>query len=412
MTNAQNPAAQDSDLIQTLDLTALVHLKVSVWSGQAKLDPSDIRLGDGGKLPPAEVAQIGNKKICDPKLLKVFTTLRERIRNTVTDYGVSLMGGYAVPVDAVPKIVPVLDKLIAEFDEAKEKFMASYDEAVENWIQEHPEFATAIRNSVLSAEQAGERISATYSIYQLSPIKGSEELLDGTDQSMSNALIEDIQREARKFYDKYGRDSIAKVDPRTSATWKNLRFKVSGLTYLDAKFDALHDLLQETIDLYAAGSGSVTGINLATLKHNALVLSTDEIHRVLSGDSSADASVDSAPSDDSPADADNGQSDAVESTDTAPEPDQPTTEGAVAEEVSASNPDTDSAKESAAPEEGGQPAQDSDFDALFGDLDDFLTENMEGEGDSASEEAPTQEDTAQQGHSAERVVTTMDWGAW
>lgn len=392
---------------KVLENTALVHLQVTVWSGQAKLDPSDIRLGDGGKLPPADVAQIGNKKICDPKLLKVFTTQRERIRTVVTDYGVPLMGGYAIPVDAVPKITPILDELMKEFEAAKEKFMASYDEALENWIQEHPEFASAIRNSVLSAEQAGERISAGYSIFQLSPVKGGEALLDGTDRSMSNALIEDIQREARKFYDKYGHDAVAKVDPRTSATWKNLRFKVGGLTFLDAKFDALHDLLQETIDLYAANPGSVSGLPLAQLKHNALVMSSDEIHRVLAGTRAADTDADSAPAEDAPVSS--APAPVLESSATSVEAvgalADAAPEEASAENKSASAPDADPVPEVAKPR-AAHASPNADFDELFGDLDSLLSEPSDVAEDSAND------DPAEQVEPAKRVVQTLDWGAW
>lgn len=394
-----------------LENTALVHLRVTVWSGQAKLDPSDIRLGDGGKLPPADVAQIGHKKICDPKLLKTFTTQRERIRNVVTDVGVPLMGGYAVPVDAVPRIQPVIDKLIEEFEAAKEAFLASYDQALDNWIQEHPEFASAIRSSVLSAEQAGERISASYSIYQLAPVAGCETLLSGTDTSMSNALIEDIQREARKFYDRYGNDAVTKVDPRTSATWKNLRFKVGGLTFLDAKFDALYDLLQETIDLYAASSGSVTGLPLAQLKHNALVLSSDEIHRVLDGTKAADTDADSAPAEDAPEEVAPTVAPAVSSSPA----ETPAHAGPAKapEDMSASTPDADPAPEAAQPR-AAKASPNADFDELFGDLDALLSDDVTSEtvADNARDDALEQSKAVPQPPSAERIASTMDWGAW
>ncbi|WP_075881903.1 DUF3150 domain-containing protein [Vreelandella massiliensis] len=401
MMTRNNAKAADTNT-ETLDQVALVQLNVSVWSGQTQLKAEDIRLGDGGKLPPAKVAQIGNKKICNPDDLKVFRTLRETIRNTVTDHGVPLMGGYAIPQDVVSKVVPKLEMLIKKFEDAKEKFLASYDQSLEDWIAENPGFSNEIRRSALPVEDVRDRISASFKIYQLAPVAGAEEHVGGKVE-MSDSLITEIQKTARKFYDKYGKASVSKVDPRTVATWQNLRFKVSGLTFLDAKFDALNDLLQETIDLY--GDASVTGTNLAQLKHNALVLSTDEIHTYLSGGATA-TPTDDADQDDADETADASDSSEAHTTDTSSQP----AHADASESASTSTADAD-----AADSEANADGDDGDdFDSMFGDLDSLLSGD-----ESADTDAPTEADQEQGEDDSTSTtqpetqkVASVDWGAW
>ncbi|WP_193085863.1 MULTISPECIES: DUF3150 domain-containing protein [Halomonas] len=402
MMTRNNTSAADTNT-ETLDQVALVQLDVSVWSGQTQLRAEDIRLGDGGQLPPAKVAQIGNKKICDPDTLRVFRTLRETIRSTVTDHGVPLMGGYAVPQEVIPKVVPKLETLIKKFEDAKEHFLTSYDASLEAWIDDNPGFSKEIRRSALPVEDVRDRISANFKIYQLAPVAGAEEHVGGKEE-MSDSLISEIQKTARKFYDKYGKSTVTKVDPRTRATWQNMRFKVGGLTFLDAKFDALHELLQQTIDLY--GDASVTGTNLAQLKHNALVMSTDEIHTYLSGN--ATATTPDADQDDA--------GDAAEATASGDDLDQPTTDSStetapapVSDSTSPSPVDDDSAQEAAS----GRSEVD-DFDSMFGDLDSLLSDDEDAttetltEGDKAQDDdAPAPSPTPDTQH-----VASADWGAW
>lgn len=401
MMTRNNTSAADTDInTETLDQVALVQLDVSVWSGQTQLRAEDIRLGDGGQLPPAKVAQIGNKKICDPDTLRIFRTLREKIRSTVTDYGVPLMGGYAVPQDAIPKVIPKLEMLINDFEDAKEHFLISYDASLEAWIDDNPGFSKEIRRSALPVEDVRDRISANFKIYKLAPVAGAEEHVGGK-KEMSDALISEIQKSARKFYEKYGKATVTKADPRTRATWQNLRFKVGGLTFLDAKFDQLHELLQQTIDLYE--EVSVTGTNLAQLKHNALIMSTDEIHTYLSGNATAttpDADQDEA-------------GDAAEATASGDDLDQPTTDSSteaapVSDSASPSPVDDDSAQESTS-----ERSEVDDFDSMFGDLDSLLSDDEDStnetltEGKAKDDDAPASMPTP-----STHKVSSDDWGAW
>ena len=61
----------------------------------------------GVQLPPEDIASLGNKKICDPDKLKVFTRLRARAFTMLDRCGVRFLSGWAIPEDKADEIIKV-----------------------------------------------------------------------------------------------------------------------------------------------------------------------------------------------------------------------------------------------------------------------------------------------------------------
>lgn len=275
MTNATATTA-----LQQLDKFALVNLSISIWSGQAKLQASELVLGDGGKLPSDKVAHLGNKKICDPAKLKVFKTLREQARRALQNVGLPLLGGYAVPLAEFDNVKKVLDDVLMKFESAKQDFLTSYDQAIQSWIADNPEDAALIRNGVKDVRDVADRIQGDYQVFQVAPMAVAMDGLERASGGMAGDLIQEVKEKVGKFYDNY----IVKAstaDRRTRSTFGALAKKVSGLAFLDSRFDALQRLLEETDALYDRNDGPIAGSDFQELRANALILSSDRIQDYL-----------------------------------------------------------------------------------------------------------------------------------
>nr|WP_298057457.1 DUF3150 domain-containing protein [uncultured Halomonas sp.] len=394
--------------IDKLDGVALINIDIVNWAGQVSLSASDLQLGEGGRLPPEKAAQLGNKKICDPHKLNVFKAVKERMRRHVLDHGISVMNGYAVPIDRLPKIIPVLDDLVQKYHVAKHEFLASYDQAIADWIDENPDFAEEIRRDVKPVSEVAGRLRAAYQVIKLAPVAGAEDALKGTATGMSHELIKNVREEAGKFYKKFCKDGANSVDARTRSTWDALKLKVSGLTFLDSKFDRLDQMLDEMLALYT--NGRVEGQGFLTLKHNALLLSMDdESYLYLEG-------------------ADTANADAVQTD--LPVVTTPSSEAAFADEpddgdpldaLEANNPTATPDVEVPAATDSATETLDDDLDSLFGDLASMLDDQPAD----ADAPAPSQEAVVENADASTPSVSSpampapalatdkmMDWGAW
>lgn len=273
----------DHNAINTNDLSklgqvALVSIDITVWSGQAKLSAKDLK--GVSHLPSEKVAQLGNKKICDPQKLKVFNTLREQARVALQEVGMPLLGGYAIPLDQLANTHSFLQGVMQRFEHAKNDFLASYDQAVTEWIDENPGDADLIRSGIIDSADVARRLHADYQVFNIAPVGGMEDGLERAAGGMSTELIEEVKTKTGKFYEKHIRKG-GMVDRRTRSVFSHLAKKVSGLTFLDSRFDGLLDLLEETKGIYDASKSAISGSEFQHLKANTLILSTDHIQDYL-----------------------------------------------------------------------------------------------------------------------------------
>ena len=155
----------------TTDITVLDHLMalnldVSIWTARKKLTPSDF---GGVELPPEELASLGSKKICDPKELRIFGTLKARAVNLLDRNGVRFLGGWGIPENLADEIVTELTAIRNDFMAAKDQFLDRYDEAVRDWISQHPGWESLIGGSTVGADYVRSRIGFQWQIFRLMP---------------------------------------------------------------------------------------------------------------------------------------------------------------------------------------------------------------------------------------------------
>jgi len=257
----------------------LINLDFDIWSGQTKLQPSDLKKVSAEDLPPETLASLGSKRICSPEHLKSFHKLKARARRAVLEHGRPFMGGFLYPADLAVQIEQRLIKIEHKFITAKDTFVNGYEAAVQSWMEENPEYAEVIRDAALSRAEVAERIKFDFQIIEVAPVHSEEAIqrFDTKVRGVGEELIDEISDKANEFLEKYllGRSSVS---TQTKATLINMRDKVKALSFLNGRLAPMGVLLDDMILGYAAFSGSkhVTGDHFLKILVSALVLSDRE----------------------------------------------------------------------------------------------------------------------------------------
>lgn len=245
-------SATTADKIQQLDQVCVIHSDFDIWSGQTRLDPKDLKLGIGGEIPPEKLALLGSKKICDPARLKGFSRLKTKARRVLAHYGLPFMNGWAVPAERLDTIMKQLDQIKVEFEQVRTTFLTQYDTAVEAWIADNPGYEDIIRAGAMPRSVVEKRIGFDYAVYHIRPAgnDASQQQLGRQVDQLGNNLFAEIIKEANTFYEEKLRGA-SELLTSTRPTLQKLYDKVDGLSFLNAAFDPLAKLLQETIQGYS-----------------------------------------------------------------------------------------------------------------------------------------------------------------
>lgn len=376
----------------------VVDLDINIWSGQRKLDTADIRIGQGGELPPEKVANLGNKKIVDPAALNPFHRIKTQARRFLADHGMPFLGGWACPADKYDAIKVRLEGFEQEFEDAKQHFIAEYDNAVKSWVADNPEYANEILRGVMDYRDVERRIGFSFETFKLQPaVEDEGEKLERKITRLGDDLIDEVAAAAAKFADTLvGRDRIAST---TSITLKGIRDKVEGLAFLNGNLQPVADLLSDTIagyDLHRDGRNIVAPF-IYQVQAVALTLADpDRIERFARGEIEIDQAAKAVERD---AHADFYASLSAETQ----EPEQSHVDEAVGLAV---KPVTQAETKAVQPEQ-------SQSSSLFDDLDEFLPEAIEtreaevdskAEVDSEAEVETQPEPTA----AVEPLITTLE----
>jgi hypothetical protein len=227
--------------ITILDNLVVLNLDVKIWTARKKLTPADF---GGAELPPEELASLGSKKICDPKELRIFGTLKARAVNLLDRTGVRFLGGWAIPEDKAEEIVTELATIRDDFLVAKEQFLNRYDQAVQNWIAQHPGWESLIGSSSVSADYVRSRLGFRWQFFKLVP-PSDDAVGHGLQNEVSelgDTLFDEVAKAAadtwRRCFE--GKD---KVTHKALSPLRSIHGKLSGLSFVEPRVVPVVDQL-------------------------------------------------------------------------------------------------------------------------------------------------------------------------
>ena len=250
---------------QVLDHMLAINLDINIWSARRKLNPEYF---SHGTLPPEQLASLGSKKICDPKELKIFGTLKSRAVSLLDKTGVRFLGGWAIPDDRSGYINSELQVIADEFEAAKSAFMTNYDSAVQSWIKSNPGWEKVISSSVVDASYVSSRIAFNWQTFRVaSPTATDTKLQTGLHcevENLGGTLFDEIAKVARDAMNKtyMGKKEVTR---KALSPLKTIQSKLSGLSFIEPRVLPVSALIKSAIDMLP-NRGGIRGTDLLMLQ--------------------------------------------------------------------------------------------------------------------------------------------------
>jgi len=242
-----------------------IHLDINIWSARRKLNPEDF---SHGTLPPEQLASLGSKKICDPKELKIFGTLKSRAVSLLDKTGVRFLGGFAIPEDKAGYITSELQVIADEFYAAKSAFMTNYDSAVKSWIKSNPGWEKVISSSVVDASYVSNRIAFGWQTFKVvSPTAKDNKLQTGLHcevENLGRTLFDEVAKVAREAWNKtyLGKKEVTR---KALSPLKTIMTKMNGLHFIEPRVLPVANLIRFAIDSIPS-RGGIRGTDLLMLQ--------------------------------------------------------------------------------------------------------------------------------------------------
>lgn len=248
------------------------------WTGSVAMTRADYSDGiKDGTLPPDEVtANYGQKRVIDPKHLRIFETLKKRAETVLNDNGLPFCKGYAIPVDKAQEVADAIRVIAEDYNAKRDEFVRDMPQRCQEWINQNPAFAA--RMVVPSPVVIAERINADFSLCQFMPVNATIDKTGSLNRTVGG-LFEEVLRDISKRSKLLLHRSVVGKQPedlsqRTLSTLKVMREKLTSLQFLNSGVRPLLELLNRLLAIMPTkGKFSTQQFNILS---GALGLMCDE----------------------------------------------------------------------------------------------------------------------------------------
>lgn len=232
--------------VTVLDRLLVVNLDIHIWTARKKLSAPD--LGDT-ELPPGDLASLGSKRVCNPKEIQTFATLKARAVSLLDRHGVRFLSGWAVPESHMDEICAELASIRDEFNQAKNEFLNRYSQVVSDWIAKHPKWAGIIENSIESEDYVRSRLGFRWQIFQVkAPERAASDQgeLDSDISNLGLTLFEEVAQAASLTWKRCyaGKNEITR---KALSPLKTIQQKLLGLTFIEPRVAPVAELIDTAI---------------------------------------------------------------------------------------------------------------------------------------------------------------------
>jgi hypothetical protein len=226
----------------------VVILDISLWQGRKKLRPEDLaeKGVDVKSLPPEKLASLGSKRIVAPDAVNSFMALKRRAERACLSVGVKTLGGFGIPEDKLPTLKAELDEIMAEFAVDKAKFMSEYEVTIAAWVEENPEWKSAILRAIDPAERVSAQMQARYTVFRLGAAAGAVETLEEEVHGLYAQLQKEIAYAAKSAWEESYQGKLS-VTQKALSPLKKAVEKLKGLSFLDGDVCVLANSVESVI---------------------------------------------------------------------------------------------------------------------------------------------------------------------
>ena len=248
--------------MKALDNVVALNLDVHIWSARKKLTPADF---GSAELPPEQLASLGSKRICAPKDLRVFGTLKSRAVAMLDRIGVRFLGGWAIPVDRTNEVKDGLEAIKEEFIKAKEEFIIRYDEIIHEWIVNNPGWESLIAGSVVSVDYVSHRLNFNWQMFAVAQTAQSQGSgLEEEVASLGDTLFGEIAKTAKEAWQK-SYAGKTEVSRKALSPIRTIHSKLAGLVFVEPRVAPIVELVEAALTK-VKGRGPILGTKLLLIQ--------------------------------------------------------------------------------------------------------------------------------------------------
>lgn len=237
-----------------LSSSVLMSVTVSMWTGKAKLQVSDLPAGT--TLPPEDLASLGVKRLTDPAALRPFTKVKTRVARLMSSYAVRFMGGWLIDPKYVPRVEAELADLKNEYTRASQVFLREYSTTLDAWCNDHAEWEQIIRHAAPDPEDIAGKFKMFWQTYQVQPAEntmGGDQLEQDTDMIVSDVVRQLAQDIAALYADTFADRKKTKFTPKTWRPLEELAEKCERVSLFNADATLVGSMLGALPALQTAG---------------------------------------------------------------------------------------------------------------------------------------------------------------
>lgn len=225
---------KESKSLPVLDQLVVFQIESMIYSGKKKLTKNDFNIRDG-ELPPATLATLGSKWVCDPERIQALNLERARAHALLDRVSVKFLGGYGTPKAIADKVNSQLEAIVSRFNVKRKDFLDHYSSIIDGWVAKNPEYESSIRAAVPTKEYVEKRLFLEIQPFHVSEADAANSCgLVKAVNGLSDKLFEEIAQMAEAFAE----TRLSKREKITRCTvnpLEHMREKLNGLSFLDSR---------------------------------------------------------------------------------------------------------------------------------------------------------------------------------
>ena len=221
------------------DRLCVVYLYFRQWTGTVSMCQADYSVSKDGSLPAQQVAaNYGQKRVIDPKYLRVFEALKKRAESLLADHGLAFCKGTVIPLDQAKAVLTELADIARDYNKERDAFVAQLEERSKEWINRNPDFAEQIKAASPVAKDIATRINADFAVMRFQPLGPDVDVSQSLNRTVDGLFAEVIADVAKRSAQLYRRSVFGKkpedLSQRTVSAIKTMRVKLAGLRFLNS----------------------------------------------------------------------------------------------------------------------------------------------------------------------------------
>lgn len=237
--------------VQSLNALTVICLDITAFGGKTVLSAED--LGDVAKGLPADIIDLGSKKIVNDKTLRPFMKLRKRAQRSMLDLGgTKFLSAFAFADGKFQAAYEKAVEIKKEWEQETQKFLEEYPDHILEWANAHKEWKEKILESAPAKDDIAKRIQFCIRAFKVAtPVPGNVDFDGGLCDEisgMAGQVMSEISQDVKNTW-KGGPETGVAGDRTTQAVHRLLKRvadKAESLSFIDTRLSKVAKLVGST----------------------------------------------------------------------------------------------------------------------------------------------------------------------